>query len=74
MVALRLWDCSCPDCPASCLPRSSKVARQSGRPHQTLLRDKVEGLIKEFGAVQDRLQNNYTKGLVDGFDRPLVPQ
>ena len=38
------------------------------------LRDKVEGLIKEFGAVQDRLQNNYTKGLVDGFDRPLVPQ
>ena len=38
------------------------------------LREKVEGLIKEFGALQDRLQNSYTKGLVDGFDRPLVPQ
>ena len=64
---LQWWPCAC---------RIAHVQTAQLLASQDLprLRGKVEGLIKEFGAVQDRLQNNYTKGLVDGFDRPLVPQ
>jgi len=35
---------------------------------------KVQGLIKDLAGLAEQIGNSYTKGLVDGFDRPSMPQ
>lgn len=42
------------------------------RPQRLL--DKVTDLMAALVKVQDQIQNSYTNGLVNGFDKPSIPQ